>query len=48
MLGLWARHDADPKPKAAGGGSELAFTLADKAALEAVHAEWADRKPVRT
>ncbi len=43
MLGLWAGHDADPKPKAAGGGAELAFTLEGKPALEALHAEWKQR-----
>ena len=43
MLGLWAGHDVDPKPKAAGGGAELAFTLGSKAELDALHAEWSRR-----
>ncbi len=53
MFGLWAGHDAEPKPKAAGGGSELGFTLKDDAAVDAMHADWKGRgyiiaqKPVR-
>jgi len=43
MLGLWAAHDVDPKPKASGGGAELAFTLESKAELDALHAEWQKR-----
>jgi catechol 2,3-dioxygenase-like lactoylglutathione lyase family enzyme len=42
-LGLWAAHDAQPKPKAAGGGAELALTVPDKGAVSALHAEWAKR-----
>ncbi len=53
MLGLWAGHDADPKPKAAGGGAEVAFTAESDAELDGLHAEWVKRgyaiaqKPVR-
>lgn len=43
MLGLWAGHDVDPKPKAGGGGAELAFTLGTKAELDSLHKEWAKR-----
>jgi catechol 2,3-dioxygenase-like lactoylglutathione lyase family enzyme len=43
MLGLWAGHDVQPKPKAAGGGAELAFTLGSQAELDGLHAEWAKR-----
>ncbi len=43
MLGLWAGHDVDPKPKAAGGGAELALTLGTKAELDALHADWGKR-----
>lgn len=53
MLGLWAGHDAEPKPKAAGGGAELAFAVGSDAELDALHAGWSERgipiaqKPVR-
>ena len=45
-LGLWKR--ADVRPAAAEpGGSELCFTLADRAAVDAAHAAWrADGLPV--
>jgi catechol 2,3-dioxygenase-like lactoylglutathione lyase family enzyme len=53
MLGLWAGHDVQPKPKAAGGGAEVAFALSSDAELDALHAEWSRKgftiaqKPVR-
>lgn len=43
MLGLWAGHDVQPRPKAAGGGSELGFTAKDDAAVTAMHGEWSAR-----
>jgi catechol 2,3-dioxygenase-like lactoylglutathione lyase family enzyme len=39
MLGLWARHTVEPAARGHGGG-EIAFTVADPAAVEAVHADW--------
>jgi predicted enzyme related to lactoylglutathione lyase len=39
MLGLWARHTVEPKPNTV-GGTELAFTVADMAAVNSTHAEW--------
>jgi len=42
MLGLWSRRTVEPTATAAGGG-ELAFTVADRAAVDAVHAEWQKR-----
>ena len=42
MLGLWKRDGVVP-PARAGGGTELAMTLADDAAVDALHAEWAAR-----
>ncbi len=39
-LGLWSRHTAEPSPSAAGGGTELAFAQADRAAVDALHARW--------
>lgn len=53
MLGLWAGRDVSPKPKAAGGGSELAFVLEKDAELDALHGLWSGRgyaiaqKPVK-
>lgn len=42
MLGLWARATVEP---ASGqpGGSEIAFTVADAAAVAETHAAWAGR-----
>jgi predicted enzyme related to lactoylglutathione lyase len=42
MLGLWARRTVEPAATGAGGG-ELAFTVADAAAVDAVHADWRAR-----
>ena len=43
MLGLWSRHTVEPAAQALGGGGELAFSLADVAAVTARHAEWSGR-----
>ncbi len=42
MLGLWSRQDVAPAATPAGGG-EIAFTMPDAAAVDAVHAEWRRR-----
>ncbi|XXZ32247.1 VOC family protein [Sorangium sp. So ce321] len=42
MLGLWSRHTVEPAATAPGGG-ELAFTVADAAAVRATHAAWTER-----
>ncbi len=42
MLGLWARRDVTPAASAAGGG-ELAISVADRAAVRALHEEWRRR-----
>ena len=39
MLGLWRRDGVEP-PAGAPGGSEIALTFADAAAVEAAHARW--------
>ena len=39
MLGLWAAGDVQP-PATAAGGAELAFSVADAAAVAAHHAAW--------
>jgi catechol 2,3-dioxygenase-like lactoylglutathione lyase family enzyme len=43
MLGLWSRHTVEPAAGAAGGGAEIAITVADAAAVDATHADWAAR-----
>jgi catechol 2,3-dioxygenase-like lactoylglutathione lyase family enzyme len=43
MLGLWSRHTVEPAAGAAGGGAEIAMTVADAAAVDATHADWAAR-----
>ena len=43
MLGLWSRHTVEPRSAAAPGASEVAFTVPDAAAVEAMHAEWKRR-----
>jgi catechol 2,3-dioxygenase-like lactoylglutathione lyase family enzyme len=42
-LGLWAAQDAQPKPKAAGGGAELALAVPEKGAVTSLHAQWKER-----
>lgn len=43
MLGLWAHATVEPASTAGTGGSEIAFMVADAAAVEATHAAWAAR-----
>lgn len=43
MLGLWSRHTVEPTAKAAGGGGEIAMTVASKAVVDATHADWQGR-----
>jgi catechol 2,3-dioxygenase-like lactoylglutathione lyase family enzyme len=43
MLGLWTRRDVRPAAGPTGGG-ELAITVADRAAVHALHEEWSRRK----
>ncbi len=43
MLGLWSRHTVEPAAAAAGGGGELAFRVADKDEVSALHADWQGR-----
>ena len=43
MLGLWSRHTVEPRPAAEAGASEIAFTVADPAAVSEVHADWSQR-----
>ncbi len=43
MLGLWSRHTVEPAADAGGGGAEIAFTVADEAAVIATHDDWKAR-----
>ena len=43
VLGLWSRDGVEPVSTGQAGGSEMAFAVADAAAVEAMHAEWARR-----
>lgn len=42
-LGLWSRHTVEPAAQPAFGGVELAFALADCAAVDATCADWRGR-----
>jgi len=42
MLGLWAKGGVEPAATSSGGG-ELGFSVADAAAVEALHGEWHGR-----
>ena len=43
MLGLWLRKAVEPAAVAPAGGSEVAFTVADAAAVKATFADWQQR-----
>jgi catechol 2,3-dioxygenase-like lactoylglutathione lyase family enzyme len=45
-LGLWSTQSVAPEPSPAGDRGELAFTVPDAAAVDALHAEWV-RKGIR-
>jgi predicted enzyme related to lactoylglutathione lyase len=42
MLGLWSKHTVEP-PATSVGGSEVAFSLADNAAVDTTHRDWSRR-----
>jgi catechol 2,3-dioxygenase-like lactoylglutathione lyase family enzyme len=43
MLGLWIRRNVDPKAIAPAGGSEIAFTVGNADAVNAMHDDWKRR-----
>jgi catechol 2,3-dioxygenase-like lactoylglutathione lyase family enzyme len=43
MLGLWAHATVEPTSSGQPGACEVAFTVPDAAAVEALHADWAAR-----
>lgn len=42
-LGLWSRHTVEPAAQLTGGGGEVGLSLADKAAVDALHDQWVER-----
>ena len=44
VLGLWAKHTVEPKVTAMAGAIELGVHVADRATVDATHAEWAKRR----
>ncbi len=42
-LGLWSKHTVEPAADFTGGGCELVFSLDDKEAVDATHADWSKR-----
>jgi predicted enzyme related to lactoylglutathione lyase len=40
MLGCWSRHTVEPAATAAGGGGEVAFTVATAAEVDQTYQEW--------
>jgi predicted enzyme related to lactoylglutathione lyase len=43
MLGLWKADDVAPATTVTGGGAEICLSLADRAAVDTTHADWAGR-----
>jgi catechol 2,3-dioxygenase-like lactoylglutathione lyase family enzyme len=43
MLGLWSRHGVEPRCAGQLAAGEVAFAVADAAAVEAMHADWTRR-----
>ena len=46
MLGLWSKHTVVPAALAAGGGAEVAISVADKETLQSMFASWVKRSLV--
>jgi len=42
-LGLWSRRDVKPVAMASGGAAELALSVADCGAVNALYEQWAER-----
>ena len=42
-LGLWARHDVEPKCRTEAGAGEIAFAVESPDAVRALHADWSKR-----
>lgn len=42
-LGFWLVREVRPTATATGGGAEIVFPAADKAAVDAIHADWQRR-----
>ncbi|MGY3027004.1 hypothetical protein ACVWXR_004839 [Pseudomonas lurida] len=42
-LGLWSRHTVQPAARFTGGGGEVGVSLANQAAVDALHDQWVER-----
>jgi len=42
-FGLWSKHTVEPAATLTGGGCEIAISVADNDAVEALHTEWSQR-----
>lgn len=40
MLGLWSKHSVQPAAAAAGGGTEVGFTVATAEEVDRIHVAW--------
>jgi predicted enzyme related to lactoylglutathione lyase len=43
MLGLWSRTTVEPAAAAPPGGSEIAFAISDRDAVQQIYADWGAR-----
>ena len=43
MLGLWSKHTVEPAAIATGGGAEIAFSVTNDQAVDALHVDWKRR-----
>ncbi len=43
MLGLWSKHTVEPSAAAVGGGTEVAFSVENDAAVDALYKTWSTR-----
>jgi catechol 2,3-dioxygenase-like lactoylglutathione lyase family enzyme len=44
MLGLWSRHTAEPRPRAAAGGGEIGLTVDSNADVDTIFEDWKKRR----
>ena len=40
MIGLWSKHTVEPAATITGGGVEICFAVADRAAVDATYSSW--------
>ena len=42
-IGLWSKHTVEPATAITGGGGEICFPVADRAAVDTMHTAWKNR-----